>query len=234
MTSNRTDDPVKLPQARSPDHPPSPSAQRSSGVTLVIAGGTLAVAVIAALFYWHARSQVNDVALSSAPKAVTVIEARAGTFRGTRRYVATIEPWVQAEVGPQLISAYVDTVLVRPGAEVKRRQVLATLDCRDASAAQRGVAMQARAIESKQTALANEAARTNSLLDGGYVAANEAEQKLAGSASELAELMATQAKLAGTSLAVSDCILRAPFDGEVSRRLIDPGPSCAPVRRSSP
>src|SRR5437763_12521849 len=35
--------------------------------------------------------------------------------------------------------------------------------------------------------------------------------------------MATQAKMVGTSLGVNDCILRAPVDGEVSRRLADPG-----------
>jgi RND family efflux transporter MFP subunit len=137
--------------------------------------------------------------------------------------VATVAPWVQAAVGPQFIAAYADTVLVRPGAIVKRGQVLATLDCRDATATQKAIAMQARAIDARQKALANESVRINSLLDGGFVAPNEAEQKAAGSESELAQLMATQAKLVGSKLAVSDCILRAPFDAEVSDRMVDPG-----------
>jgi RND family efflux transporter MFP subunit len=192
-------------------------------VTLAIAAGTSLLVALGGLLYWRARSQVNDVALASLAKSVTVVEARAGSFRPQRHYVATVDSWTQAAVGPQFIAAYADTVLVRPGAVVKRGQVLATLDCRDASATQRAVAMQARALDSKQKALANEAARINSLLDGGFVAPNEAEQKLAGSESELAELMATQAKLAGTSLAVNDCVLRAPFDGEVSSRTVDPG-----------
>jgi RND family efflux transporter MFP subunit len=162
---------------------------------------------------------------------VSVIEASAGTYQAERHYVATLDPWVAADVGPQLIAAYADTVLVRPGAPVKRGQVLATLDCRESSATNQAVAMQARAIETKQKALASESARIHSLLDGGFVAPNEADQKLAASEAELAELMATQAKLAGTSLAVNDCILRAPFDGEVSRRLADPG---AYVRPGSP
>jgi RND family efflux transporter MFP subunit len=151
------------------------------------------------------------------------VEVRGGTYQAERRYVATTEPWVMADVGPQLIAAFVDTVLVRPGDVVKRGQILATLDCRDASASNRAVAAQARAIDTKQKALASEAARITSMLDGGFAAPNEAEQKLAGSESELAELMATQAKLAGTSLAVNDCILRTPFDGEISMRFIDPG-----------
>jgi RND family efflux transporter MFP subunit len=173
--------------------------------------------------YARARAHVNNVALASRPKVVSVIEARAGVFQTERHYVGTIDPWVIANVGPQLISAYVDTVLVRPGDSVKRGQVLATLDCRDANASNRAVAAQARAIDAKQKALASEASRIASLLDGGFAAPNEAEQKLAGSESELAQLMATQAKLASTSLAVNDCVLRAPFNGEIAMRIIDPG-----------
>jgi membrane fusion protein, multidrug efflux system len=202
----------------------APSPRRlSTGVTFAIGGGTLLLLAIGAFFFLRARARVNTAALASDPKPVTVVEARAGTYRAERQYVATLEPWVLADVGPQLIAAYADTVLVRPGAEVTRGQVLATLDCRDANATNRAVAAQARAIDAKQKALANEAARVNSLLDGGFVAPNEAEQKLAGSESELAQLLATQAKLAGTSLAVNDCVLRAPFDGEVARRVVDPG-----------
>ena len=192
-------------------------------MTSAIALGSAALLLAGAGLHARARSRVNDVPLAAEAKAVTVVEARAGTYRAERRYVATIEPWVIADVGPQLIAAYTDTVLVRPGAEVKRGQVLATLDCRESAATNQAVAAQARAIEAKQRALANEAARVSSLLDGGFVAPNEAEQKVATSESQLAELMATQAKLAGTSLAVNDCILRAPFDGEVSRRAVDPG-----------
>jgi len=192
-------------------------------VKLSIIVGTITVVTIGYSLFARARSHVNHVPLSARPKSVTVTEARSGFYQAQRRYVATIEPWISADVGPQLIAAFVDTVLVRPGAVVRRGQVLATLDCRDASASNRAVAAQARAIDAKQKALANEAARVSSLLDGGFAAPNEAEQKLATSESELAELMATQAKLASTSLAVNDCILRAPFDGEISRRFIDPG-----------
>ena len=204
--------------AKSPGrHPPS------FQVKVAISVGTLVVVIIGYGLYARARAHVNNEALANRPKSVSVVEVRAGTFQSERHYVATTEPWVMADVGPQLIAAFVDTVLVRPGDVVRRGQILATLDCRDASASNRAVAAQARAIDAKQKALASEAARVNSLLDGGFAAPNEAEQKLAGSESELAELMATQAKLAGTSLAVNDCILRSPFDGEISTRFIDPG-----------
>jgi len=171
----------------------------------------------------RAESGSNHTALAATPKPVTVIVASESTFRGSRTYVGTIEPWVRAAVGPQLVSAFVDTVLVRPGAIVKKGEVLATLDCRNATATSHAVAMQARALEAQQKAVAHEAARVQGLLDGGFVSPNEAEQKAARSASQQAELLATQAKLLGTTLEVNDCILRAPFDGEIATRAVDPG-----------
>jgi RND family efflux transporter MFP subunit len=200
---------------------------RASGngplVPVLIGGSVLAVLAVGAFFITRAESETNKIALAATARPVTVVEAKASTFRASRTYVGTIEPWVEAKVGPQLVSAYVDTVLVRPGAEVKKGDVIATLDCKSASATSQAVAMQARALDARQKALAHEASRVEGLLDGGFVSPNEAEQKTAQSAAEQAQLLATQAKLLGTSLEVNDCILRSPFSGEVATRTIDPG-----------
>lgn len=212
------------PTTRIVTHAGGTSPQRSRPwIPFVIAGGAITGLAIGAIMVARAESKVNKVALADEAKPVTVILASATTFRPSRQYVGTLEPWVMANIGPQLVSAYVDTVLVRPGADVKKGDVIATLDCRNASATSQAVAMQARALETKQKAVANESARITALLDGGYVSANEAEQKEAQSAAEQAQLLATQAKLLGTSLEVSDCVLRAPFAGEIATRSADPG-----------
>ena len=192
-------------------------------IPLLIGVGALTIVVLGATMVVRAEAKVNRVALDQSAKPVTVIEARAATFRGSRDYVGTIEPWVEAKVGPQMISAYVDTVLVRPGAVVKKGEVVATLDCRNANASSQAVAMQARAIAARQEAISDEASRFNGLLDGGFVSPNEAEQKAAQSSAERAQLLATRAQLLGTSLQVNDCVLRSPFDGEVATRNGDPG-----------
>jgi RND family efflux transporter MFP subunit len=203
--------------------PPRDAPARGAKVPIIIGGGVAVVLLVGAFMMWRAEMRTNKVALASRPKPVTVVAALASTYRPSRTYIGTLEPWVQASVGPQLVSAYVDTVLVRPGATVKRGEILATLDCRNASAAQKAVASQARAIDATQRALEHEATRTRGLLDGGFVSPNEAEQKSAQSAAQLAQLEATKAKLAASVLEVNDCVLRAPFDGEVSIRSIDPG-----------
>ena len=200
----------------------APDPQRHR-LPAAIAAGVALLLVAGSLMVFRAESKTNKVALSQVAKPVTVIEPKATTYRPSRTYVGTIDPWVQANVGPQLVGAYVDTGLVRPGAVVKKGDVVATLDCRNASAVSQAVAMQARSLEASQTAMATEASRVRGLLDGGFVSANEAEQKEAQSASQQAQLLAQRARLLGSSLEVNDCILQAPFGGEVATRGIDPG-----------
>ena len=198
-------------------------ASRRSKVPLGIGAGVLAVLLLGGLMLWRADAHTNKVALASRPKPVTVVRARAATYRPARTYVGTLQPWVQAAVGPQFVSAYVATVLVRPGATVKKGEVLATLDCREVSASTRAVEARARALDARQQAVAHEATRTQGLLDGGYVSPNEAEQKTALSKSEAAQLEAERANLARSALEVNDCVMRAPFAGEIAERAIDPG-----------
>jgi membrane fusion protein, multidrug efflux system len=83
--------------------------------------------------------------------------------------------------------------------------------------------MQARAIQTEQEAMAHEAARVAELAAGGFASPNEIEKHAAASTSKAAELMETRAKMQRATLEVSDCILRAPFAGEIAARTVDPG-----------
>jgi RND family efflux transporter MFP subunit len=195
---------------------------------LIIGGGVALVIGLMILLVLRSRSQTSQVTLESMPKGVTATAARAAKYRPSRRYVGTVAPWLEARIGPQMTSAYVDTVLVRPGDGVKRGQVLATLDCRNASEQSRALAMQARALSATQEAIAKESSRVSGLLAGGYVSPNEVDRRMAESASKQAELLAANARLARASLEVDDCVLRAPFDAEVSDRFLDPGAFARP------
>lgn len=197
----------------------------SKNIQIPIAIVVIVLLVLAAGGYLLHRAEagVNKIALAEEPKGVTVVAAKATTFRDKRRYIGTLEPYLDAKVGPQLASGYVGTVLVRPGATVKRNEIVATIDCRNASAANQAVAMQARALQEREKAASREAARLNELLDGGYVSPNEVELKQAAAAAEAAQIQSLLAQASSKSLEVSDCVLRAPFDGEVAARFVDPG-----------
>ncbi len=88
------------PEAEVPDVPPAPRSK----VPLFLGVGTLAVLALGALLFQHGRGSTNDVTLASQPKPVTVVPAAQATYRPTRRYVGTVEPWLEARIGPQLVS----------------------------------------------------------------------------------------------------------------------------------
>lgn len=201
---------------------PGPDSH-SSRLRIFIALGVIVLLLGLLGLFWRAKAKTNHVALAEAPKPVTVVKAEAATYRARREYVGTLEPWNASRIGPQFVSAYVSTVLVRPGAVVKRGDVLATLDCRNANAASRETAAQAQAIEEQQTAIAHETQRTQELKQGGFASENEIEQLSAKAASDKARVESLKASLSARALSVSDCILRAPFTGEVSDRFVDPG-----------
>jgi RND family efflux transporter MFP subunit len=225
-----------MPTDTSPPAPPKPAlphpakpkkkpASKRSRIWIpaIIVVAVAVVALVGFLLRHHAEAKTNHVALSATPKQVTVARAETATFRPTHRYVGTLRPWVEAKVGPQFISSYVSTVLVRPGAVVTRGQILGTLDCRDASARSRAIDLEARALQSQQVALATQAQRMTGLLDGGYIAANEVDLNSAQSNSERARVAAERSTLVDAQLSVSDCVLRAPFDGDIGERWVDPG-----------
>lgn len=203
-----------------PPPPPPPRRGRAS-MGLVLAAAVV-LGVLAALSL-RAASRQNHQPLTATPRGVTAVLAQAASYREERRYVGVVEPWVEAHVGPEFISSWVTTVLVRPGDRVKRGDVLATLDCRNASTNTEHAAQQARSLEERQRAMANETARLENLLGGGFISANEIEQKKSQAAANLAQLDALRAQLRNRTLEAGDCTLRAPFDGEISERSADPG-----------
>ena len=204
------------------------SANRSRRrLILGIVGGSLVVVLVGLVLVHRVNVRVNHVAMSSV-RPVTVVPAVASEFRETRRYVGAVAAWQEASVGPQYISAYVTSVAVRPGAAVKRGEVLATLDCSHPTAASRAAEAAARAISERQRATADEAARVRTLLDGGFVAANDVELKSAQSTAEAAQLVQSRAQQQAAAQSVDDCILRAPFDGEIATRSADPGAFVGP------
>lgn len=194
-----------------------------SPVRAVVIASVSVVLATGAFMIRRAEARINKVALASSPQPVAVARAEHAMYRATRSYQGKFASWVEAGIGPQLISAYVDTVLVRPGAVVRNGELLATLDCRNANIETKAIEMQARAIAAQQKAIADEAARLQVMLNGTFVSPDEAEVKTAQSAERNAQLTAQKAKLAQSTLAVNDCLLRAPFDGEIATRSLDPG-----------
>jgi RND family efflux transporter MFP subunit len=204
---------------------PGPGAARTQ--IAIFVGVFLVLAILFGL-YLRAAARTSHVALSQAPKPVSIQRSQTATFRPIRSYVGTTRAWNVAHVGPQYVSAYVGSVLVRPGAVVKRGDILATLDCRNASAASREIAARAKALEQRRAAIAHESERLKLMSAAGFASENEVEKLGASANAEAAEVESLRASLASKGLEVNDCVLRAPFTGEIADRLADPGAYARP------
>ena len=70
---------------------------RIPGVPLAISSITIAVVIAGALLLTRAEANVNQEALAAEPRGVTVVPARATTYRAERRYIGTLEPKVYGQ-----------------------------------------------------------------------------------------------------------------------------------------
>jgi membrane fusion protein (multidrug efflux system) len=205
----------------------APQKKKTMKIPLTIVIATV-VAIGVGQLLFEKGTATHGRALADAPRAVTAVKAERTTFQPERRFVGTVEPWIEAKIGPQVVAAYVKDVRVRPGAQVESGELLATLDCRSANAMAHANEAQAQAVEKMQRAISNEAQHMQNLAGTGYISQTEAEKRSALSVSEAARAKAVRAELAGSHVAVSDCALRAPFAGEIGFRYTDPGAFAAP------
>ncbi|HJU83418.1 MAG TPA: efflux RND transporter periplasmic adaptor subunit [Holophagaceae bacterium] len=201
---------------------PAPIEKPGRVRNAMISGTALVVVLSLGLWAKTERSH-HATALQATSKGVTVVPAKPAEYRPQHRYVGSLQAWNEAKVGPQFISAYITQVQVRPGDQVRRGQILATLEPERAQAQNEATKLQAEAIEAKLTAVKKESERILGLMKKGIVSVNEAENKLAEARSEEAKLGAAKSQLVSSNLEVQDSTLRAPFDGEVGERLLDPG-----------
>jgi len=204
-----------------PSSEPSPS--RTLSIPLVISGLTAVIVVLGTGLAIRASHRQNHTTLAQSAKFVGTVRADTTLFRAEHRYVGAVQAWNEAKLGPQFLSGYVTEVRVRPGALVRRGEALAILEpelARDRNLASR---KQAEAIKARLGFLAHESERIQGLQKKGIVSENEAENKLAEVQSEQAKLEGAQAQMAGSDVEVRDTVQRAPFDGEIAERYLDPG-----------
>ncbi|QJT81042.1 efflux RND transporter periplasmic adaptor subunit [Kosakonia sp. MUSA4] len=121
------------------------------------------------------------------------------------------------------VSGYIDKVNYTDGQEVKKGEVLFTIDDRTYRAAlEQAQATLARA--KTQASLAqSEANRTDKLINTNLVSREEWEQRRSAAAQALADIRAAQAAVDAAQLNLDFTKVTAPIDGRASRALITSG-----------
>lgn len=114
-------------------------------------------------------------------------------------------------------------VLIERGQPVKLGQAVVQLDVRTAALSAREAQANLEAARAQKTLADQECARTKSLLDKGAITQSEFDRQMTQCTAAQQQVSAVQARSEMMSKSVSDGLVRAPFDGVISEKMVSPG-----------
>jgi len=119
-------------------------------------------------------------------------------------------------------------VMIERNQRVKMGQPLVQLDTRSAALGAREAAANLAAARSQKQLADQECERTRSLLDKGAITKSEYDRQMAQCTAAQEQVAAVQARTQMMAKSVADGLVRAPFDGVVSEKMVAPGEWVAP------
>lgn len=119
-------------------------------------------------------------------------------------------------------------VMIERGQRVKMGQPVVQLDVRSAALGAREAAANLAAARSQKQLADQECERTKSLLEKGAITKSEYDRQMAQCTAALEQVAAVQARTEMMSKSVADGLVRAPFEGVVSEKMVAPGEWVAP------
>jgi membrane fusion protein (multidrug efflux system) len=119
-------------------------------------------------------------------------------------------------------------VMINRGDRVKLGQPVVQLDVRSATLGAKEAAANLAAAKAQQQLADQECQRTKSLLDKGAITKSEYDRQMAQCTAALEQVSAVQARTQMMAKSVADGIVRAPFEGVVSEKMVSPGEWVAP------
>jgi membrane fusion protein (multidrug efflux system) len=114
-------------------------------------------------------------------------------------------------------------VMIERGQRVKLGQAVIQLDVRSAALGAREAAANLAAVKAQKQLADQECARTKALLDKGAITKSEYDRQMTQCQSATEQVAAVEARTQMMSKSVADGIVRAPFDGVISEKMVSPG-----------
>lgn len=121
-------------------------------------------------------------------------------------------------------------VLVERGQRVKMGQGVVQLDVRNAALSAREAQANLESARAQKQLAEEECKRTQTLLDKGAITRSEYDRQVTQCTSTLQQVSAAQARADMITKSISDGLVRAPFDGQVTEKSVAPGEWVAPGR----
>ena len=122
------------------------------------------------------------------------------------------------------------SVLVERGQRVKMGQPVVQLDVRNAALSAREAQANLEAARAQKQLAEEECKRVQVLLDKGAITRSEYDRQVTQCTSTLQQVSAAQARADMITKSVSDGLVRAPFEGQVTEKSVAPGEWVAPGR----
>jgi membrane fusion protein (multidrug efflux system) len=194
-------------------------------VLALIAGGVVWAVMKEPAPPADASASAPPPALELAAVDIAVVEPRVLT-----RVIplsGSIAPVVQATVKAK-VSGEVESVTVREGQDVKSGDVIARFDTRNLQAQyERELAAVDKARADLELATLNRD-KNRTLLEQRYISQNTYESTESAYAGSVANLKLAEAQARLAKIDLDDATVRAPFDGTIARRLVEPGEKVSP------
>lgn len=121
-------------------------------------------------------------------------------------------------------------VLVERGQRVKMGQPVVQLDVRNAALSAREAAANLESARAQKQLAEQECKREQVLFEKGAITRSEYDRQMTQCTSTLQQVSAAQARADMINKSVSDGLVRAPFDGQVTEKSVAPGEWVAPGR----
>lgn len=196
-----------------------------AALALIVAGIGWAVLRDSGVQSGTAQAAEPEPTLELAAVDVAVVEPRA--LARVIPISGSIAPVVQATVKSK-VAGEIEVVTVREGQDVRAGDVIARIDTRNLKAQyERELAAVEKARAELELATLDRD-KNRVLLEQRYISQNTYEQTESAYAGSVANLKLAEAQLQLAKIALEDATIRAPFDGTVARRLVEPGEKVSP------
>jgi membrane fusion protein, multidrug efflux system len=172
-----------------------------------------------------APGQVPPVSQSEAAAATVVVEERA--IADVVDWPGTVTARLSAEVAPTVMARVLE-VRVQAGSTVRRGDVIATLDARDLTARRQQAAGAVAAATAQARQADADLGRARQLFAKQALTRQDLDAAEARAATAQAQAAQARDALAEARVLLGETDVRAPFDGIVAARLVDPGDTAGP------
>jgi RND family efflux transporter MFP subunit len=188
---------------------------------MVIAGAIVLVLAVALLWSRLSKKEVMEVA-DTVPR-VTVVVPGSATVSAIINTTGSLAARREMPVGVVGEGGEVSSVLVEPGAWVKAGQVLARVE-RSVQAQERASAAAQLEVARADARLAeNDLTRAQALVGRGFISKADLDRKTATRDSAVARVRVAQAQLGQQHARLNRLDIKAPADGLVLTRTVEPG-----------